>query len=224
MITVASILLTVACYLASRQLFLRTGVSLLNPVIVSTTVIILVLQAAHLEFEDYRLAKDIMTFLLGPATVALAVPLYRNSRLLKLNLAGYLGAIAIGAISSMLSVLAVGWWFHLQRKILLSLAPKSVTAPIALEIARIIGGDPALAVAFVVATGMIGAAIGPWLMNRLKITDPAARGLALGTTSHGQGTAIALQEGETQGALAGVAMAVAGIITSFLAPWVVNWF
>lgn len=224
MITVFSILLTVACYWLSRKLFLRTGVSLLNPVIVSTTVIILVLHSLQLDFKDYQQAKEIMTFLLGPATVALAVPLYRNSRVLKINLIGYLGAIMAGAISSMLSVLAIGIFFRLQRKILLSLAPKSVTAPIALEIARIIGGDPALAVAFVVATGMIGAAIGPWLMNRLQITDAAARGLALGTTSHGQGTAIALQEGETQGALAGVAMAVAGIITSFLAPWVINWF
>ncbi|AVX21102.1 TIGR00659 family protein [Carboxydocella sporoproducens DSM 16521] len=224
MITFFSIILTILCYWFSRKLFLRTGISLLNPVIVSTTIIILVLSSFNLTFDDYKQARDIMTFLLGPATVALAVPLYRNSRLLKTNLVGYLTAIAAGAVSSMFTVLGVGLFFQLQRTILLSLAPKSVTAPIALEIARIIGGDPALAVAFVVATGMIGAAIGPWLMNKTGINDAAARGLALGTTSHGQGTAIALQEGETQGALAGVAMAVAAILTSFLAPWIVAWF
>jgi putative effector of murein hydrolase len=103
--------------------------------------------------------------------------------------------------------------------VLLSLGPKSVTVPIAVEISRLAGGEPTLTAAFVVATGMIGSILGPTLLSAVKVKNPVARGLALGTVSHGQGTAVALLEGETAGAMGGVAMAIAAVFTALIAPY-----
>jgi len=104
---------------------------------------------------------------------------------------------------------------------MVSLAPKSVTAPVAVEISRIVGGNQALTAAFVIATGVFGSMLGPWFLSQMHIHDPMARGLAVGTTSHGQGTAMMLHEGETQGALSGVAMALAAIFVSLIAPYTI---
>lgn len=112
----------------------------------------------------------------------------------------------------------------LSNEIIASVSVKSVTVPVAVEVSSIIGGDPALTAAFVVATGILGTALGPWLMNVTKISHPLSRGLALGTISHGQGTAQAAVEGELQGAIAGVAMGLAAIVTSLIAPIIVPFF
>jgi putative effector of murein hydrolase len=107
--------------------------------------------------------------------------------------------------------------------IVASLAPKSVTAPVAVEIARQVGGDPALTAAFVIATGMLGSMFGPWVLSRAGVDDPVARGVAVGTTAHGQGAAAMLHEGELQGALAGAALVLAAVFTSVIAPFLVPW-
>jgi len=213
-----SAVITVSAYIGSRSLFLRYKHPLLNPVFVSTVVIITILKGVNLTFDDYQPAKEVMTFLLGPATVALALPLYKNRKVLGSYALPVFTGVAAGSLATIAAVLLVGRIAGLSRGILISIAPKSVTAPIAVEISRLAGGEPSLTAAFVVATGMIGSMIGPALLSRLKIGDPVARGLALGTTSHGQGTAIALLEGETQGAMAGIAMAIAAVFTALIAP------
>ena len=119
-------------------------------------------------------------------------------------------------------VVAIGKLGGLTPEIIASLAPKSATIPIAVESARIEGGNPALAVAFVVATGTFGSVLGLELLNRFRISNPVARGLAMGTVSHGQGTAMAFTEGEQQGAMAGVAMALAGVLTALVVPVVLT--
>jgi predicted murein hydrolase (TIGR00659 family) len=214
-----TIVITVVAYLCSRWLFLRFKNPLLNPVFLSTMAVIGILLCCGFTFNDYKPGKEIMTFLLGPTTVALALPLYRHRAALSTYAFPILAGIAVGSLSTMATVLWFGRLAALPSLILRSLAPKSVTAPIAVEIAKLTGGDPALAAAFVVATGMLGSMIGPLLLSRLRITNPVARGLAMGTTSHGQGTAIALLEGETQGAMAGIAMALAAVFTSLIAPY-----
>jgi predicted murein hydrolase (TIGR00659 family) len=219
-----TIVITVIAYICSRQAFLRFKNPLLNPVFLSTVAVIGILLGCGLSFNDYTPGKEVMTFLLGPATVALALPLYLHRDALTSYAFPILAGVAAGSLSTIATILWVGQLAGLSPQVLSSLAPKSVTAPIAMEIARITGGDPALAAAFVVATGMIGSMIGPLLLTKLKVSNPVARGLALGTTSHGQGTAIALMEGETQGAMAGIAMALAAVFTSLIAPYYIPLF
>lgn len=218
------IILTVGIYLLCRYLYFRYNHPLINIVLLSAAVIIAILVVGKQDYAAYTPAKDVMTFLLGPATVALAVPLYRNRHLLKQYGIAIFTGVGLGTLVSMASVLFITQIGGLSREIIVSIIPKSSTVPFAVEVAALAGGNPALAVAFVVATGTFGSVIGLSLLSRFKIYNPVARGLAMGTVSHGQGTAMALLEGEQQGAMAGVAMALAGIFTSVLAPVLIALF
>ena len=197
---------------------------LTTPVLFSTVIIIAVLLASGISFADYGPAKDIMTFLLGPATVALAIPLYKNRQVFFRNLvpAG-LGLLA-GSLGTMIAAGLAARMFSFTPVLVSSIAIKSTTVPIAVAVARIVHGNPVLTAIFVVVTGMLGASFGPWLMDRLRITHPVSRGLALGAVSHGQGTAQAATESELSGAIAGVAMGLGAICTSLAAPWIVPLF
>lgn len=218
-----TIIVTIIVYLISRKIFLKTQISFLNPVILSTTAIILMLHYTGIPFEEYKPGKDIMTILLGPATVALALPLYLNRHALRDSLFPILLGITCGALSTLLTAVLLAKFSGLPAVITASIASKSITTPIAIEIALITGGDPAIAVAFVVFTGTFGSVIGASFLSLCKIKNPIARGLALGVTAHGQGTATILQEGQTQGAMSGVAMALSAIFISFLAPFLIPW-
>ncbi|MGC1577804.1 MAG: LrgB family protein [Beijerinckiaceae bacterium] len=219
-----AIAVTVGAYALSLTARRRYPSPLTTPVLFSTIIVIAVLLMAGVSFEDYRPAKEIMTFLLGPATVALAIPLYKNrraffSQLVPASLgllAGSLGTMIVAGLSARI--------LGFSPELLSSIAIKSTTVPIAVEIARIVHGNPTLTAIFVVITGMIGASFGPWLMDRLDITHPASRGLALGTISHGQGTAQAASESELSGAVAAVAMGLGAICTSLTAPWLIPLF
>jgi putative effector of murein hydrolase len=209
---------TVCAYAMSRRLAKRWPSPWTTPVFFSTSLIIALLYATGFEYEAYIPAKDLMTALLGPATVALAVPIYRNRATLRAHALPALTGIAAGSIATVLTVLALSRLFAFSNEVVRSMAVKSVTAPIAIELADIISGNPALAAAFVIATGMIGTMVGPFLLTRAGIVDPVARGLALGAISHGQGTAQALTEGTLQGAVAGIAMRISAIATAFVLP------
>lgn len=221
LIVIFTIFITVLGYISSRYVFQKTRNPILNPVLLTTLMVIAVLTETGLNFEDYKAGKEIMTFLLGPATVALALPLYKNRHYLWSGLAPVMVGIATGSLLNILTVIFLGKLVGFEHKIIISLAPKSITAPIAVEVAKIVGGDPALTAIFVVFTGLVGASLGPIILNALKVGDPVARGLSIGTTSHGQGTAVALEEGETQGALSGVAMALSAVFTSVITPYLI---
>jgi len=221
--TAFTVLLTVALYIISRKIYLKTQNALLAPLLLSTTAIILILQYSGITFEQYKPGKSIMTFLLGPATVGLALPLYQNRRVLCESLLPILIGIASGSVATLTTAVVLAKLSGLDTLIIASIATKSITAPIAIDVARIIGGDPAIAVAFVVFTGTLGSMVGAAFLTLCRITDPVARGLAMGVTAHGQGTATILHEGQTQGAMAGVAMAVAAVFTSFIAPFYIRW-
>jgi predicted murein hydrolase (TIGR00659 family) len=222
-VVVLTITLTVLAYAASRRAFLRLGWSLLSPVFLSTVVVIAALWLTGLRFEDYRPGQRLMTSLLGPAVVALAVPLYRQRHVWLPRWPAVLISVAGGSLVSLVSVVALARAAGFASDIVASLAPKSVTAPVAVEIARLVGGDPALTAAFVIATGMLGSMFGPWVLSRAGVDDPVARGVAVGTTAHGQGAAAMLHEGELQGALAGAALVLAAVFTSVIAPFLVPW-
>lgn len=214
-----TIALTIGMYIISREFYLKTKITVLTPLLLSTTAIIAILHYSGITFEQYKPGKSIMTFLLGPATVGLAVPLYINRHIMRKALFPILIGIASGSLSALTTAVILARISGLEKLLCISIAPKSITTPIAIEIAKITGGDPAISVAFVVFTGTLGSMIGASLLSLCKITNPIARGLAMGVTAHGQGTATILQEGLTEGAMAGVAMALSAIFISFLAPF-----
>ena len=222
-VVVFTIALTVVTYAACRRAFLRLGWALLSPVFASTVVVIGALWLTGLRLEDYQPGQRLMTMLLGPAVVVLAMPLYRQRHVWLPRWPAVLISVAGGSLVSLVSVVAIARAAGFAPDIVVSLAPKSVTAPVAVEIARLIGGDPALTAAFVIATGMLGSVFGQWVLSRARIDDRVARGLAVGTTAHGQGAAAMLHEGELPGALAGAALALAAVFTSVVAPFLIPW-
>ena len=216
------ILFTLFVYLLFRYLYIKFAHPLINVVVLSAAAVICLLLFCDLSYESYLPAQKIMTFLLGPATVGLAVPLYRHRKFLVQAGPAILGSVAAGAFVAMFSASMMAVLGGLPRNVVISIMPKGVSIPFAVEVARMYAGDPALAAAFVVATGTLGSLVGIWALNFFRINSPMSRGLALGTVSHGQGTALALEEGELPGAMAGLAMILAGILTAAMSPFMVR--
>jgi len=214
-ITLAAFQLSYAAYERTRWVFLQ-------PVLVSMLVIIGLLLACGLDYERYRDSAQLLTVLLGPATVALAVPLYLNLRRIRELFGPTMITLLMGGITATALGMALAWAFGAERMILMTLAPKSVTSPIAMLVAEQIGGVVALAAVFVMITGVIGAIFGPELLRRCGVQHPAARGMALGLTAHAVGTAQALQEGDECGAFAALAMSLMGVLTAVLLPLAVS--
>jgi putative effector of murein hydrolase len=183
-------------------------------------IIIIFLMFSGISYHDYQLAKDIMTFLLGPATVALAVPLYKHREILFQNLIPAFAGLFAGSTTTVISAVLLAKMLKLANYILLSLSIKSITIPVAAEVAKIIGADSVLVAAIVMITGMIGAMFGPWFLHKCHVHHPFARGISMGTIAHGIGTAEAAREGELQGAVSGVAMGLAAIFTAIIIPFV----
>ncbi|HYK73248.1 MAG TPA: LrgB family protein [Pseudoneobacillus sp.] len=213
-----NILITVGAFGFSRIANKKYPSPFTTPVFFSTAIIIIIFLIIGIDYKEYESAKSILTFMLGPATVALAVPLYKNHKIIIKNILPAFIGLILGTLSTIYSAILLSKLLGLSNSIITSISIKSVTVPVAVEIAKIIGGDPSLTAVFVIVTGMIGSMMGPWMMNFFNITNPLSRGLALGTISHGIGTAEAATEGELQGAISGVAMAISAIFTSIIAP------
>jgi predicted murein hydrolase (TIGR00659 family) len=189
---------------------------LANPVVISAGLLILLLTATGTGYRTYFEGAQFVHFLLGPATVALGLPLWRNRAAVRRNLLPMCAALVAGSVTAIASALVVAWALGAPREILASLAAKSVTAPIAMALTESIGGIPALAAVLVVLTGILGSVIVTPLMNALGITDYAARGFAVGVASHGIGTARAFQVSEEAGTFAGIAMGLNGALTALV--------
>ena len=193
----------------------------LQPVLVSMAVLIGILLLAGLSYQEYRESTFLLSVLLGPTTVALAVPLFLNlKRIRQLFWPTLITLLVAGLLATVLGV-ALAWAFGAERMMLMTLAPKSVTSPIAMLVAEQIGGVAALAAVFVLITGVLGAMCGPELLRRIGVHHPAAQGMALGITAHAVGTARALQESEESGAFAALAMSLMGMLTAVLLPLVI---
>lgn len=210
-ITLGAFQLAVAAYEKTRWVFLQ-------PVLVSTLVIIGILLACGLTFDEYRNSATTLTLFLGPATVALAVPLFMNLKRIRQLFWPVVITLLAGGLFATLLGITLGWLFNMDQTLLMSLAPKSVTSPIAMLVAEEIGGIAALAAVFVMLTGILGAIVGPSLLKLFGVTHPAAIGLSLGITSHAVGTSRALQEGEECGAFSALAMSLMGMLTAVLMP------
>ncbi|MGQ7956415.1 LrgB family protein [Pseudomonas sp. SP16.1] len=210
-ITLGAYQLAIAAYEKTRWVFLQ-------PVLVSMLTVIAILLVCGLSFAEYKSSVAVLTLLLGPATVALAIPLYLNLRRIRqLFWPIVLTLLLAGTLATVLGA-GLAWLFGAERLMLMSMAPKSVTSPIAMLVAEQIGGIAALAAVFVMLTGVIGAMIGPALLRLCGVRHPAALGMALGITAHAVGTARALQESDECGAFAALAMSLMGVITAVLLP------
>lgn len=210
--------LTLGAYAACYALARRVRHALLNPVLLSAGLIIVALLAFGRRFEEYAPVRDALTAPLGAATAALAIPVYNQRARLRAAAVPLLAGVLGGTLSTIALVVGIAVLGHLDSPVVRALAVKSVTTAIAVEIARLQGGDTSLTAVLVIATGVTGAIIGPSLLSRLRVVDPVARGVAIGTTAHAIGTAAALLEGETSGAMSSLAMVGAALLTAALAP------
>ena len=214
----------VAYSLAYRLYLLANSNPLLNPVVTAVAVLIIFLLATDTPYQDYFEGGQFVHFLLGPATVALAVPLYQQCSNLKRLwlplLIALLTGVSVGALSSVFIARVLGGSLQTQ----LSLAPKSVTAPVAMGISEQIGGLPSLTAVLVVLTGIIGAVLGSKLFALMRIEDDAVKGIAIGVAAHGIGTARAFQISPKMGAFSGLAMALSAFATALLLPWLLQMF
>lgn len=212
------LVLIVGIYLLSIKLHIKIRFPLLNPVLITILVLIGLLLIFDVPYESFKVSSRMISFLLGPSVVALGYILHKQIHYLKGNVISVLTSITVGAIVGIASILLIGKLFGADQIIIDSLTPKSVTTPIAIALSESNGGIPALTAVVVVVAGVMGSIIAPPIMNLLGIKSPIAKGIALGASSHGVGTATAIQMGAIEGALSGLAIGIMGTITSLLLP------
>lgn len=190
-----------------------------NPLIIAAVLIIAFLEITGIPYEDYSNGANYIAMMLVPATALLALQIYRELETLKRNLIPVLAGCAVGSLASMLSVYAMCRLFGLDDVMLYTLLPKSVTTPIAMAVAEQLGGMPSITVAAVIITGVIGAIASPFLVKLFRVRYPVAAGVAIGTCSHALGTTRALEMGEVQGAMSGIAIGISGLVTVLFASF-----
>ncbi|MEP5983425.1 MAG: LrgB family protein [Marinobacter alexandrii] len=216
--------ITLVAYGLAYRLYLRSNSNpLVNPVVTSVAMLIALLLVTNTSYNDYFEGGQFVHFLLGPATVALAVPLYQQfSRLRQLWLPVTISLIC-GVLIAAGSSIGLAWLLGGSLEIQMSLAPKSATAPVAMGISEKIGGLPSLTAVLTVATGITGAVLGTKLFEWFRVKDDAAKGIAMGVAAHGIGTARAFQVSSQMGAFSGLAMALSAFATALIVPWLVDW-
>ena len=210
--------LVIGTYLIATLLYTKTKIKLLHPLLTSILVIILFLNVFGIEYETFKQGSHLIHFMLGPSVVALGYVLYEQMKYLKGNVLSILTSVFVGAIVGIVRVIGIGKLMGAEDALIATLEPKSVTTPIAMGISEKNGGIPSLTAVIVVAVGIFGSIIGPMVMKVLGIESRIAKGLALGASSHGVGTAAAIQIGAVEGALSGLAIGLMGIMTAILVP------
>ncbi|WP_380173286.1 LrgB family protein [Kineococcus sp. DHX-1] len=217
--------LTLGAYLGAGELHRRLGrPALLAPVLVAMVVVAVALEVLGIGYDEYLASVSVLTLLLGPATVALALPLLRSGRALLADRGAVLLALlATGAVSVAVTVAALELWGASDALVLTTL-PRSVTTPVALTLGQTIGASTTLAVVLTLVSGVLGATVGPWLLDRVRVVDPRARGFAIGMVSHGIGTSRALAESDTAGGWSSAAMVLNALAMTVVLPVVARAF
>ncbi len=210
------IVLSIFAYEFGVQLNRKLRTPVANPLLIAITLIILVLNIFHIPVESYQQGGNIISLFLGPATAVLAVSVYSQLETLKKNLLPIIAGCLAGAIASMGSALLLCKAFGLDDKLVASMIPKSVTTPIAMEVSKNLGGIVPVTIAAVILTGIMGAVLAPILIRLFRIDNSVAAGVAIGASSHAVGTSKAIEIGETEGAMSGIAIGISGIITVLL--------
>lgn len=217
------VVLILGSYLFGLWIFRKTRIPFLHPLIISVTVIIIFLNAFELGYDDFMRGGKFLSFLLGPSVVALGYVLYEQVLHLKGNVISVFTAIFVGSIVSILSVIAIAKFAGADNTLLITLAPKSVTIPIAINIAEHTGGIPSLTVVSVVICGILGGIVGPYILRVIGIESKIAKGLAMGAASHAVGTARAIEMGAVEGAISGLAIGLMGVCTAILTPVILQF-
>jgi predicted murein hydrolase (TIGR00659 family) len=214
--------LTLVAYTLAHAFYARCGFSpLANPVAIAIAMIGAVLAVTGMSYDRYFSGAQFVHFLLGPATVALAIPLARQLPSVRRTLLPIGVALLAGSVTAIVSSVMLVTLFGGSTVLALSAGPKSATTPIAMAVSQQLGGIPALTAALVISTGIVGAVCGRFVFNLLRVASPEARGFALGLASHGIGTARAIQVNPSAGAFAVLGMGLNGVLTALLAPWLV---
>ncbi len=211
---------TVAAYEFGRWLRARTRSPLAQPVAVAIVIVGTLLAISGTSYDDYADATTLISFLLGPATVALAIPLYHQVARLKGMVVPVLVALTAGAVVSMVSGILLVRWLGGSDELQRTMAPKAVTTPVTIELTHRLGGYPELSAAFAIVIGIVGAMIAPRVLTLLRVRDPRARGIAVGAVSHGIGTARMLEESRVEGAFSVLALGLTAVVTCLMVPLV----
>lgn len=216
------VMVTLAAFALGTLLHRKTKAAWCNPLLLGSIFVVVLLSILKIPYPDYKQSASPITWLLFPATVSLAVPLYEQWELLKKNVLAIAAGIGAGVITSLVSILLIAWVFRLDSAGAVSLLPKSVTTAIGVDVAAELGGISALTTAVIVLTGIMGNLMAVSLCRLLRITNPIAKGIAIGTSSHAIGTTKALEMGPIEGAMSSLSIAVAGVLTAILCPMAVN--
>ena len=221
-IGVWGVALTLGAFALGTWLNRKTGQALFNPLLLGSIFVIIFLSLVQIPFAEYKQSVSFLSYLLLPATVSLAVPLYEQWLPMKKNAKAVLCGILAGSVTSMVSIIAMSWILKLDPVLSASLMPKSVTSAIGAEVAQELGGIGSLAGALIILTGIVGNLSATALCRICRLHDPIARGVAIGTGSHAVGTARALQMGRVEGAVSSLSIAVAGVLTAAICPILAN--
>ncbi len=209
----AGVTISLLTYMLGMYLKKRFQSGLLNPLLLSIAASIVILLAAHIDYEAYNAGAKYLSWFLTPATVCLAIPLYEQLELLKKNWAAVAAGIVSGVLTNMVMVFALAMLFGLNHQEYVTLLPKSITTAIGMGVAEELGGYVTITVAVIVITGVLGNILGDLVCKVFGIHEPIAKGLALGTSAHAIGTAKAMEMGEVEGAMSSLSIAVSGVLT-----------
>lgn len=217
------VILTILFFNIGIYIQKKTNKPIFNPLLIAILGIILFLSITKIPYESYKLGGDRINFFLGPVTIVLAVPLYKQFDLFKKYLLEILIGISCGVVVSFISVKLIGHFTNADVDIINSLIPKSITTPIGISLTKTLSGVEAITVVSIILTGILGAIISPIIFKIGKINNPVAKGIALGTSAHALGTTKALEMGEAEGAMSGLSIGISGIITVILIPIIINF-
>ncbi|NCB57575.1 MAG: LrgB family protein [Gammaproteobacteria bacterium] len=210
--------LTILLYWLTRKLYQRIPLPFINPLLIPMVVLMLILHFGQLPLQDFMDGTWIINWLLKPAVVALALPLYQQMIHIKAKIKPIMICCSISVVISILTSMLICQAMGIDEEITRSIATRSITTPLAMSVSESLGGIPSIAAAVVIMVGISGAVIGFPLLKLFGVTDPQAQGLAIGACSHAIGTAAATERGVTQGAFSSLALVVCGILTALIAP------
>lgn len=211
-----SLIGTIIVFLGSKKIYQKMNWIILSPLLICPLVLIVILLGTHTSYDEYNLGATWLSKLLGPATVAFAVPIYKNYELLKKHAKAIGASLVTGSSVAIISSFLFAMWIGLSNEMINSLVPRSITTPIAMDISAIIGGEPTMTAVFVIVTGLSGSIIGPLIIKAIHIRTSAAKGLLLGMGAHGCGTSKAFELGELEGTYSSLAMIIAALISIVL--------
>lgn len=213
------VIISLVAFEIGKLVFKKTKMALFNPLLIGTVIVILFLHFFKIPVNNYMQGGNFIVFL-APATVVLAIPLFRQIDLLKKNFIPIMGGGIVGSIVAIVSVVVLGKLMGIDEQLLLSFMPKSITTPIGIELSTLLGGIPSITVFAIIITGITGNVSAPYILSIFRIKHPVAKGIGIGISSHAVGTSRAIEMGEIEGAMSALSIVIAGILTIVIAPLV----